>query len=240
MVVRIQEINMNFETFHKRSFARTPDLAAFSEPYFFFTHDSSHRVLFVSPSISGILGYSAQELIGKSTSELFDSVSANSYPSQHSRDHALFTISVTSSAGEKVTLEIQTYREINHQGELEAIHGIARRLDAQAAIESDARQRLAKLEVLTNELSDREQQVLSRVLGGRLNKSIAKELEISERAVERIRARIMKKLRADSTAQMISMASEYKLLNELLNPTEQNVCPSPLSSKNNGAKTGIV
>jgi FixJ family two-component response regulator len=59
----------------------------------------------------------------------------------------------------------------------------------------------ARLDTLT----PREREVLDCVLEGRLNKRIAEDLSISIKTVEAHRARVMDKLRVDSTAQLVRL-----------------------------------
>jgi DNA-binding NarL/FixJ family response regulator len=59
----------------------------------------------------------------------------------------------------------------------------------------------ARLAVLT----DREDQVLARVVVGRLNKQIASEMGIAERTVKVHRGRVMTKMGADSLAELVRL-----------------------------------
>ena len=80
----------------------------------------------------------------------------------------------------------------------------------QDALEFDRRQRLedAEFGVVTQsekQLSDRERQVLERIVDGDSNKIIALNLAISERTVEKHRENIMQKMGARSLAHLIRM-----------------------------------
>jgi FixJ family two-component response regulator len=57
----------------------------------------------------------------------------------------------------------------------------------------------------------REREVLTHVLRGRLNKQIAFDLGISERSVKRHRTSLMRKLEADSVAELVQLAVEAEL-----------------------------
>jgi FixJ family two-component response regulator len=57
-------------------------------------------------------------------------------------------------------------------------------------------------------LTRRERQVLSYVVGGKLNKQIAFELDISERTVKAHRAQVMEKMGVDSLAELVQVAGK--------------------------------
>jgi two-component system, LuxR family, response regulator FixJ len=48
--------------------------------------------------------------------------------------------------------------------------------------------------------------VLERVVKGKSNKEMAAELDISTKTVEAVRARLMRKMQADSLAELVRMA----------------------------------
>lgn len=56
-------------------------------------------------------------------------------------------------------------------------------------------------------LSEREREVMARVIGGRLNKQIAGELGITEKTVKAHRARVMEKLETRSVAALVRMCA---------------------------------
>jgi FixJ family two-component response regulator len=60
-------------------------------------------------------------------------------------------------------------------------------------------------------LSRRERQVMTRVVSGRLNKQVAAELGISEITVKAHRGRVMRKMHADSVADLVKMAANLRL-----------------------------
>jgi FixJ family two-component response regulator len=55
-------------------------------------------------------------------------------------------------------------------------------------------------------LTPRERQVLSYVIGGKLNKQIAFELDISERTVKAHRSQVMEKMKIESLAELVRIA----------------------------------
>jgi FixJ family two-component response regulator len=56
------------------------------------------------------------------------------------------------------------------------------------------------------ELTPRQQEVLSQVLKGRLNKQIANDLGIDERSVKRHRTKMMSKIGVKSVAELVQLA----------------------------------
>ena len=89
-------------------------------------------------------------------------------------------------------------------------------LDAlQRALARDASQRQARTEAehlraRFAALSAREQEVLDRVVAGRLNKQIADEFGVSERTVTSQRAQLMDKLGAGSSAELGALAERLR------------------------------
>jgi FixJ family two-component response regulator len=87
-------------------------------------------------------------------------------------------------------------------------------LDAiQEAIKRDRRQRqehaeMRELRDRYESLTAREQEVMQQVISGLLNKQIAGELQITEDTVKFHRGHIMRKMRADSLADLVRMAEK--------------------------------
>jgi len=81
------------------------------------------------------------------------------------------------------------------------------------AIERDQRTRqrsaaMGELKVRYNSLTAREQEVMQQVVSGLLNKQVAAELKISEVTVKVHRGQVMRKMRADSLADLVRMAGK--------------------------------
>jgi len=70
---------------------------------------------------------------------------------------------------------------------------------------------LARLKRGYASLSPRERQVMMRVVAGRMNKQVGSELGISEITVKAHRGQVMRKMSADSLADLVRMAAALDL-----------------------------
>lgn len=76
-------------------------------------------------------------------------------------------------------------------------------------------QQLSELRQLIDQLTDREREIMEKVVTGMPNKAIAQELAISEKTVEFHRANIMRKFDVQSLAELVNIVSDYRtILNE--------------------------
>ena len=96
-----------------------------------------------------------------------------------------------------------------HAALLEAIGQALER--SRAALERDAELRALRDQYAS--LSRREREVMTRVVAGRLNKQIAAELGISEITVKAHRGQVMRKMHADSVADLVRIAARIGLPN---------------------------
>lgn len=87
-----------------------------------------------------------------------------------------------------------------------ALKALVERMLAHARAAAAAAERQRLNEALLARLTPREQQVLERIVAGRLNKQIADDLGISIKTVEAHRANIMDKLRANTVADLMRVA----------------------------------
>mgnify|MGYP001132326198 CR=1 FL=1 len=74
----------------------------------------------------------------------------------------------------------------------------------------EAERRQADLESRIGRLSERERQVMERVVAGQHNREIAAELEISPRTVEVFKARMMEKMQARTVPELVKLVLESK------------------------------
>ena len=77
---------------------------------------------------------------------------------------------------------------------------------ARQAQASDRDARANEIQQRIAKLSEREREVLDRLVAGKANKVIAFELGISPRTVEVYRANVMTKMQADSLSELVRMA----------------------------------
>lgn len=94
----------------------------------------------------------------------------------------------------------------NAQDLLDRINAALSLSDVRHRMQSRRREILGRLESLT----DRERETLDGVLAGKANKVIAADLGISEKTVEDRRARVMRKMEADSVAELVRMVVEVQ------------------------------
>jgi len=75
----------------------------------------------------------------------------------------------------------------------------------------DAEQEVAELQRRFQSLTAREQELLPRVVSGRPNKEIAAEIGTSEITVKVHRGNLMRKMQAESFADLVRMAASLKI-----------------------------
>lgn len=86
------------------------------------------------------------------------------------------------------------------------LRNIVVRMLEQAAQRASQAQALRSQQAMLDRLTSREQQVLERIVAGRLNKQIAGDLNISIKTVEAHRANIMEKLEVTTVADLMKIA----------------------------------
>jgi FixJ family two-component response regulator len=90
---------------------------------------------------------------------------------------------------------------------LDAIRGALER--SRAALRADAEMQIIKNRYQS--LSRREREVMALVVTGLLNKQIGGQLDISEITVKKHRGRVMRKMKADSLAELVTIAARLGL-----------------------------
>lgn len=90
--------------------------------------------------------------------------------------------------------------------EEQLVEALGRALARDAELRTE-RAELARLRRRYEELTPREREVLAEVVAGQLNKQAANALGIAERTVKLHRARVLEKMRAESLADLVRMAT---------------------------------
>lgn len=93
-------------------------------------------------------------------------------------------------------------------GYKEVVQIIRRALERDAQLR-ERRARRSEYEERVATLTDREREVMLRVIEGKLNKVIADELEISVKTVEFHRAKVMEKMGVSSVAALVQLRMQY-------------------------------
>lgn len=100
---------------------------------------------------------------------------------------------------EKPVEDVRLLRSVERAMRLAEL-GMKRQTEAQSAMRS------------VRSLTEREKEVLTQVVSGRMNKQIACELGISERTVKAHRANIMEKVGVDSVARLVPVALQAGIM----------------------------
>ncbi len=196
-----------------------PNINAFQPPFFFFSNDNNKKIQFVSPSVFDILGFTPNALVGRDyISLLVDGHPLNQKVLEYHHQrfagdgNQTFQVVVLAADGLARTLQLQTYGECGATGDVITNHGLAQDVTATMQMPENIGKTFHKLIEFESRLTEKEKHVLHLVLIGRLNKSIARELSVSERAIEMARSRLMNKFEAETSAQLIAKAAELRTL----------------------------
>jgi FixJ family two-component response regulator len=90
--------------------------------------------------------------------------------------------------------------------EQELLEAVNRALASDSARREDANQ-TAAVRLRYSKLTDRERQIMTLVVAGKLNKQIAAEVQLAEATVKLHRGHMMRKMHASSVADLVRMAS---------------------------------
>lgn len=214
-----------------------PNPDSFDEPYFFFSTNEQTEILYISPSVEKILGYSPDEMIGRSYGDFLNkchTIESQDQPlmdQANSEETREFVSTVKSASGTIKIVKVQTYAEPSSEGG-HVRCGIAQDITETSLATGELMNRWRELKEAEEKLSARESDVLNKVLSGRLNKSIARELSITERAIERIRSRLKNKFQAENVAELVAKATELRMLNEIVRLERQPTWQVPLPHVN--------
>lgn len=200
-----------------------PDPAFFTAPFFFYSSNQSKEFLYASPSVEQVMGYSPSELIGRRCVEFLDqtsSLNANAAMMTERRfkgdgNHTFLRVVETNDRKLKI-LKVQTYGLKDENNIVIANHALAQDVTNIYFAEEELNDRWRQLCRVEEKMSEREKHVLNQIIDGVLNKVIAKQLNIGERSVEKIRSRLVEKFEVESMSEVVSKATELKMLTDVI------------------------
>ena len=198
-----------------------PDIEQFTTPYFFFSGNANAEITYVSASVEKVLGYKPVEVYGRSVYDFlksndevnqdFEACKSKRFGQNFVGEHHKLR-AVLNRNGERRVLLVQTVGCKNELGQIIAVQGLAQDITRQYQVAFEMWSRLEELKALESKLSGREKEVLAMMVQGKLNKIIARELSVTERTIENVRARLKAKLQVESIAQVAAIATELKIL----------------------------
>jgi RNA polymerase sigma factor (sigma-70 family) len=180
---------LNFRGLRTREFASAEDFLAAWQPDW-------HGCLLLDLRMNGMDGLALQQVLSERGSQL---------PIVFLTGHGEVAQARTAlKSGAADFLE----KPIDHEVLIQALADALRQHNEQCEQE----RRRADIEARISRLTERERQVLERVVGGRHNREIAAELEISPRTVEVFKARMMEKMQARGVPELVKLVLEGKFL----------------------------
>ncbi|TWU07680.1 LuxR C-terminal-related transcriptional regulator [Stieleria varia] len=205
-----------------------PRVLDFLEPCFFFAKRGLSQVTLVSPSVRDVLGYEPKQVIGGSYLDFVihdDPINADLMECQTmdlsngGRIQALRAVRAWD--GSRRVLSIQTVGASDTEEKpVLTRHNVA--LDVTQSVDRYQKmsKRLTELTQCLGKMNASEHAIAYRLLDGKLNREIAKELNLSDRTVERRRASILKRLGTNSHAKVVQLMVERDLLTQMLEHNE--------------------
>ncbi|MCA9140537.1 MAG: hypothetical protein KDB00_27385 [Planctomycetales bacterium] len=197
-----------------------PRATDFVDPYFFFSSRGLTEVTFVSPSVESVLGYDPKGIPGLSYNQFLcqgDPLNDDVPECQQadlSDGSSIYALrGVLDSVGNRRILSIYTVGVSEYEGgPIVRRHNIAKDVTESVKTHTRLMARLQTLEHAARQMTRQEREVAERILQGKMNRDIAKELRVSDRTVERRRAAIMKHLDAATTPELVSKLVERDML----------------------------
>lgn len=198
-----------------------PTLTVFVKPYFFIANRNDAEIVSASPSISDVLGYGVQQVIGIPYARLFspacpvnqDARSRDFAPPVTGQSYHLLRTMIDQT-GEKRFLSMRTITLSSNENRGQAYQqSIAE--DVTESFHHHARllRRHREFSAAEERMSEQENAIAEKVLQGKMNREIADELALSERTIDRRRARIMR---------LFGVETGFALVSKLVQGTELN------------------
>lgn len=171
------------------------------------------KILQADRKFASMLGQDADDIIGRNLCQLAEAASAKLIEDRmlhrnkseahevrlnHKDGHLVWLLLTCSSlfndSDQFIGIQVRAV-DITHRKHVETLTKLA----------AEAKEKLKRLTI-------RERQVLEQIVEGRMNKVIANRLEISEKTVERHRSNLMKKLDAQSVAELVKLSMTAEIM----------------------------
>ena len=199
------------------------NLEQLKSPYFYFATNQKLELANVSRSVEDIFGYSRSQIIGSRYDQFMSQDDLNQDLESLGQSRFSHNIagaknsfrSVRDCTGKSRIIQMQCYGETDERGQVTQIIGFCRDISSEWNSFGALYEELNQLEELEQKLKDREKVVLQQVLDGKLNKTIARDLHVSERTIELDRKRLIEKFSAVNSASLIAKASRLSALREV-------------------------
>ena len=171
------------------------------------------RLLQVDRRFASMLGQEVDGIIGLNLCQLAEAESAKLIEDRmlHRNKSEAHEVRLAHKDGHLVWLLLTCEPLINDSDQFIGIQAHAvdithrKHVETLTKLASEAKKKLKRLTI-------RERQVLEQIVEGRMNKVIANRLEISEKTVERHRSNLMKKLDAQSVAELVKLSMTAEIM----------------------------
>lgn len=195
----------------------------FLPPYFFLSTRDLAKVSYVTQSMYGVLGYDPVKVLGRPCSDFLipdDPLNADfSETSRRQLSHGEFTDvlrAVYDVNGGRRVLHVQTTGMRDpQQDRMICKHSIARDVTDDIGIAQSVLQRIHQLTERLGSLSQRDQQIAEAATQGKTNETVARDLDISIRTVERRRKALRDQFAVDHVAEIVALVAELKSLKRI-------------------------
>ena len=192
----------------------------FAAPFFFFSTRDTSRLSYVSPSVQSVLGYDPVKLLGGDYGDLLipeDPLNADIGSARNGdRIEGVSTKALRAArhanGGRRV---LTVHSTLFVEGQLQRMHAIAQDVTEQWLATQHVQKRLSELRERVASLSSRDRTITEAAVQGRSNESIAEELAVSVRTVERARNRLRKSFQVNHVSEIVSLFSECRTLEQI-------------------------
>ncbi|MEM1227655.1 MAG: LuxR C-terminal-related transcriptional regulator [Planctomycetota bacterium] len=198
-----------------------PSAEAIGPPHVFFAFDEQSRIRYVSPSVRELLGYGRSNIIGHQVTRfLSDDHELNADAAeciQHRFESSYvgnrsFLRSLASADGDRRVFRVTTWGVITKCKKVVSVHGMATDVSIPFQHHRAMSARLKALDHRRQRLSPREREILGLVISGKLNKQIAKSMQISTRTVEDAKRRMIDRFDVNRFAEVAALEIEHRTL----------------------------